>query len=128
MSMRQIAPAEWPSFLDRFSRDHRAWLATVQRGCRGTPPHVESAERPLASVTAIPEAAGCAGILIRFGDGTDAADVVKVDAPAALRVEEERNGAARGLEIENDAGECTRLSFRIAAPPGLLDGVAPGEL
>jgi hypothetical protein len=38
------------------------------------------------------------------------------------------DGADRGLEIVDDAGVCTRVRFRAAAIPEMLDGVAPGEL
>ena len=31
MSAREIPIAEWPEFLEQFSCDHHAWLATVDR-------------------------------------------------------------------------------------------------
>ena len=37
-------------------------------------------------------------------------------------------GAARGLEIQDESGECTRIRFRAAPLPEALDGIAPGEL
>jgi hypothetical protein len=128
MSVREIAPADWPSFLEQFSREHRAWLATLERVSEGGSRQAELVNRKLDSVTATASGPHAISIMVRFGTEKEPAEVVKVDAPAALRVDETRDGAARGLEIEDDRGECTRLTFRVASPPGLLDGVAPGEV
>jgi hypothetical protein len=128
MSVREIAPADWPSFLEQFSREHRAWLATLERVSEGGSRQAEVVNGQLDSVSAAASGPNAICILIRFGGERAPAEVVEVNAPAALRVEETRRGAACGLEIEDDHGECTRLTFRVAASPGLLDGVTPGEL
>jgi hypothetical protein len=86
---------------DQFSREHRAWLASVDRVHPGAPSHQEVGERPLRSI----ETDAVTGIEIRFQD----------------------EGAARGLEIEDWSGERVRLRFRVAEPPGVLDGLAPLE-
>ena len=118
MSLREIPVPEWDPFLDQFSREHRAWLASVDRAHPGAPSHLEVGERPLRSI----ETDAVTGIEIRFQDGS-----VRVEAPKALRVDETDEGAARGLEIEDWSGERVRLRLRIAAPPGALDGLAPLE-
>jgi hypothetical protein len=118
VSLREIPVPQWDPFLDQFSREHRAWLASVDRVHPGAPSHLEVGERPLRSI----ETDAVTGIEIRFQDGT-----VRVEAPKALRVDETDEGAARGLEIEDWSGERVRLRFRIAAPPGALDGLAPLE-
>jgi hypothetical protein len=56
------------------------------------------------------------------------AEPIQIDAPASLRVDETADGVARGLEIVDDDGECTRIRFRAAALPETLDGIAPGEV
>jgi hypothetical protein len=113
VSLREIPVPQWDPFLDEFSREHRAWLASVERVHPGAPAHVDVRERPLRSI----EADAVTGIEIRFQDGT-----VRVEAPKTLRVDEKGN-----LEIEDWSGERVRLRFRVAEPPGALDGLAPGE-
>jgi hypothetical protein len=118
MSVREIPIADWDAFLDQFSREHRAWLASVERAHPGAPSHAEIAERALRAI----EADAVTGIEIRFQEST-----VRVEAPKTLRVDETDAGAARGLEIEDWSGERVRLRFRVAEPPGALDGLAPLE-
>jgi hypothetical protein len=67
-------------------------------------------------------------IQIQFQQGSHPSDTLRVVAPTTLRVDLRPEGASRALKIENESGECTRISFRVPAPPGMLDGVAPGEL
>jgi hypothetical protein len=51
MSGREIPIAQWPEFLDQFSREHRAWLATVDRVRPGESGHTDVIERPLSHRT-----------------------------------------------------------------------------
>ncbi len=111
--MREIPVPQWDPFLDQFSREHRAWLASIERAHPGAAPRVDAAERPLRSV----ETDAVRGIEIRFQGGN-----VRVEAPKTLRVDETGN-----LEIEDWSGERVRLRFRVASPPGALDGLAPAE-
>lgn len=102
MGLRKVPPAEWAGVLDRFSREHRAWLATVfelRDDVRAT--CVE--ERPLGSVDF--EAPAC--VAIRFADDTPQ---VRVEGPRVLRIDD------KGLAIESANGT-TRLRFRLAALP-----------
>jgi hypothetical protein len=112
MSIRTIPIGEWPAFLDGVAREHRAWLATVERSGL-----VEAREEPLKSISAD------AGIDIRIGDRT-----VHVERPQTVRVEETVEGATQALHIDDAAGERLTLRFRVAVAPGALDGVAPAEL
>jgi hypothetical protein len=114
MSLREIPVPDWDPFLDDFGREHRAWLASVERAHPGAPVRREVKERPLRSI----EADAISGLEIRFEDSP----TVRVEAPKALRVDE-----TGSLEIEDWSGERVRLRFRVAAPPGLLDGLAPAE-
>jgi uncharacterized protein DUF5335 len=128
MSMREIPAAEWEEFLEQFSQVHRAWLATVDRVQPGAADHVEANERRLASVTPDVRARRVAGIEIRFQEDAPARTVIRIDQPARVRVDETEEGAERGLEIQDADGECTRIHFRAAPLPEMLDGLAPGEL
>jgi Family of unknown function (DUF5335) len=128
MSLREIPSSDWPAFLQQFSRDHRAWLATVDHMGPGASHHVAASERPLRAVTADLAAGSVVGIEIQLQQDPQAQEAVRVTAPVRLCVDETPRGAARGLEIEDERGARTRIRFRVPAPPGLLDGVAPGEL
>lgn len=125
MPTRDVPRAEWPEFLDSFSRQHRAWLATIDdpRSAGGR----SSEPRPLERVTAERDGARVTAIDIAFSTGGDRGPV-RVDNPAAVRVRQTDDGADRGLEIVDDRGRCTQISFRAAARPEMLDGLAPGEL
>lgn len=99
----EVPRADWVEALERFSREHRAWLARVNRGD----------EHPLRWVGF--EAPG--RVAISFADDTPE---VVVAEPRALRIDD------AGLEIESPQG-VTRLRFRVSAPPEALDGLAPAE-
>jgi hypothetical protein len=128
VSVREIPQREWQAFLDEFSREHRAWLASVDRSGPEAECHVEVRDRPLGAVTADASGRGIVRIQIRFQQDSRAGEAVRVDAPSRIRVDEAADGAARMLEIDDDHGERTRIRLRVATPPGLLDGMAAGEL
>jgi len=111
MSMREIPAREWAAFLGQLGREHRAWLATVERGGL-----VQAREEPLESI------ALDKGIDIRLGG-----KAIRVEKPRALRVEETAQGAPQALEIDDEAGARLTLRFRVAMAPGALDGLAPAE-
>jgi hypothetical protein len=126
MSLRDIPAHDWRTFLHQFSREHRAWLTTVERVRPGAARHVDDVERPLGSVIPEVTAQGVVGIEIRFQTDSHG-DALRVAAPARLRVDETPRGV-RALEIEDASGERTRIQFRATARPEALDGLAPGEL
>jgi Family of unknown function (DUF5335) len=128
MSAREIPIAQWREFLDQFSREHRAWLAKVERVRPGEPGHTYVVERPLASVTLQIAARRIERIEIRFQEDAHAREQIQIHAPTNVRVDETVEGVARGLEIIGENGECTRIRFRAAPLPEMLDGIAPGEL
>jgi hypothetical protein len=45
-----------------------------------------------------------------------------------LSVDETAEGTVRGVEIQDEHGECIRIQFGAAPVPEALDGIAPGEL
>jgi hypothetical protein len=109
-AVREIPPREWPAFLERIGREHRAWLASVERGSL-----IQAREEPLESISARE------GVEIQIGEQT-----IRIDNPRAVRVEETAEGAAQAVHIDDAAGRLT-LRFRVAVAPGELDGLAPGE-
>jgi hypothetical protein len=126
MPIVDVPRHEWPEFLDAFSRQHRAWLATVEQPA-GDIQATAAEPRPLAAVTSEQAGRRIFAIEIAFA-GDSHGGVVRVENPASVRLRKTEDGADRGLEIVDDEGVCTRVRFRAAARPEMLDGVAPGEL
>lgn len=124
--MREVPVAEWQSFLDQFSRDHRAWLATVERVPTAGARQIAAAGRPLQAV--IPEVLDrrLVAIAIEFQGDSSQDRKVTVRNPMRIRVDE--TDASRALEIEDLRGDRTRLRFRAVPVGEMLDGVAPGEV
>ena len=117
--IQEVPAAEWRPFLERFSREHRAWLATVHvvdaRGRTVT----RSAQIPLESA-----AASADGLRLELRD----AHALCVHNPRTLRIQRTGIGLVRALEIDGPDGRLIRLAFRATAAPEQLDGLAPGEL
>jgi hypothetical protein len=128
MGLREIPVHEWSEFLDQFTRRHRAWLATVDRLHTGTASQIEAIEQPLGAVIPRISARRVAEIDIRFQDDSYAHEPIRIERPTSVRVDETAEGTAMGLEIIDEEGDCTRVRFRAAPLPEMLDGVAPGEL
>jgi hypothetical protein len=110
MGMRQIVSQDWRPFLENLGRERRAWLATLD--VNGL---IEARDEPLTGISVDH------GIEIHVGR-----QAVMVAEPRAVYVEE-RDGATQGVDIEDARGAHVRLHFRVAAAPGLLDGLAPTE-
>jgi len=125
MTLREIPKEEWAMFLDQFSRDHRAWIATIERSGLS---HRDIIERRIAGVAPEMHGRQIRGVAIQFQDEAGASIGWRVEAPTRLRADETKDGLVQSLEIEGQDGDCTRIRFRAVAPPEALDGVAPGEL
>jgi hypothetical protein len=122
VTIRNVPPSEWCSFLERFSRQHRAWRATihgVERGVLVT--CVQS-----AAIRSIALEAHAAAPIVRltFLNGVS----LCAPRPCAVRVQETSEGAECALEVETADGALIRLTFRATALPEQLDGIAPGEV
>jgi len=127
MNSRNIPRAQWPAFLDQFSRTHRAWLATIDSGASAADRQTAVAH-PLRSVTPFVDNDLVVHIDIRFQDDDRSQDPLRITAPGTVRVDETTQGIAQVLEIIDSQGVATRLRFRAAPTADMLDGVAPGEL
>jgi len=111
MSFEEIPSARWKAFLEQLGRDHRAWLATVERD--GS---LEARDQPLESISVADD------VEIRIG-----AKVLRVSGPRAVRIEKTAEGATSALEIDDSSGRRLTLRFRVAVAPGAMDGLAPAE-
>ena len=122
MTIHDIPPSAWRPFLERFSREHRAWLATVYGLEQGTPVRLV---RSVAIRSVTLEESGSDRLLrITFGDGIS----LCVPHPCAVRVQRTSDGAECALEVDTLDGAFVRVAFRAIAAPEQLDGVAPGEV
>jgi Family of unknown function (DUF5335) len=129
MRAQEVPAVEWAPFLEQFGRDHRGWLATVERAQRGRSPEIEVRERPLIAIVSESRADRVVDIQFHFHPDLQPTDQIHVSSPRAVYVELNDDGAAQGMEIENARGERVHVRFRGALPEGLLmDGVAPSEL
>lgn len=122
MATIEVPVDEWPEFLEAFSRQHRAWLTTVEPSVGGL-----GEARPLGAVKPERDGRRISAIEVSFA-GDSGADILRIENPMSLRVRQTAAGADRALEIVDDEGFCTRLGFRAIAKLEMLDGVAPGEL
>jgi hypothetical protein len=117
-----IPRERWPEFLDTFSRQHRAWLTTIEPSGRGAD------ARPLRAVELVREGGVLSAVEISFA-GDSGGDTVRVEHPIALRLRQTADGAEQAIEITDDEGLCTRVGFRTTpAASDMLDGIAPGEV
>jgi hypothetical protein len=128
VSVRDIPHGDWPSVLAAFSREHRAWLATVERIDSNGQRHVEMLQRPLNAIMPEMAARRVVAIAIQFQADAGADTVIHVKTPTHVRMDRTEAGSASGLEIENRNGELTRIRFRATPPLEALDGIAPGEI
>ena len=122
---RDIAPSEWSSFLDTFSRQHEGWLVTVAEiSSGGGNPRVEARELPLQGIFVNPHEQS---VSIAVGGSPDLHLTHTISRAARLIVEQSDSGADAGLTIERQSGRSTRLEFRAAMRPEEVDGLAvPG--
>lgn len=122
MTIRDVPPSEWRSFLERFSRQHRAWRATIHGVERG----VSVTRVPSTAIKSIALETHVPAPIVRltFVNGVS----LCAPRPCAVRVQQTSDGAECALEVETADGALIRLAFRATALPEQLDGIAPGEV
>ena len=118
--MTQLVPSsDWRGVLERFGREHRARLATINAvDAHGAT--TGSTQVRLKSATGLVDA-----VQVEFLDGDHS---LCVHRPSAVRIQQTDTGAAQALEIDTLHGDLIRLALRATARPDQLDGLAPGEL
>jgi hypothetical protein len=130
MSIKEVPRGEWAATLEAFGREHRAWLASVEHRAPDGSRDVWLAERPLAGVFADREGARVVAVRIELAPESAATNTssLRIDDPAAVRLEVEGHGAASALQIDDENGGRTSVRFRVSPPVEILDGVAPAEV
>jgi uncharacterized protein DUF5335 len=119
----EIARAEWPRFLDEFSRAHEGWLVTVEE-------HSEDGTREL--VREVPLSGVSAGIseghpreITIIAGPRETEWTHRIASPTRLRVKRTPEGAEEGIETESSGGLRTVIRFRSAVLPETVDGMPP---
>lgn len=108
----------WGAFFDSFSRQHDGWLVTVEAADFDLRGWAGEREMPLAGVACGAKCDGESVISIFLGKAPGEHLTHAVAAP-----KETEAGAHEWLEIESATGEVTRVRFRSAMLPELVDGV-----
>jgi len=121
MTIRDVPQSEWGSFLERFGREHRAWIGSLHGLVAGAP-NTRIPSVALKSVTLESDASDPI-VRITFVNGVSLCAV----RPCIVRIQTD-DGAERALEVETADGGFIRLAFRATALPEQLDGIAPDEL
>jgi hypothetical protein len=121
--LQDIPRTEWADTLARFTREHRAWIATVDSSRADERVHIS---RPLASIRAEEQQSHIA-IRIDLAGRASTDSTIRVDAPVRIQVESS-DGNSPALKILNADGGRTTVRFRTTPGADLLDGVVTGEL
>lgn len=118
----EVEPRKWMSFLDGFSRQHEGWLASIEVSLPSGK-LTEVVDRGLRGVS-IDHSDGKRRLYVAVGDAPDECLTHVVDTPTQIRFKRTRTGAHRGLDIVSADGSTTRVRFRSAMLPEMLDGIA----
>ncbi|HSA92012.1 MAG TPA: DUF5335 family protein [Terriglobales bacterium] len=116
---REVPRQEWPAFFQMFSRQHQAWLVTVELFGREIGAQVEVQDRPLGGITAELRRDRGDSIVLSFGTiPSDLTHIVR--RPTRVWLKQTISGADQALEIECESGPTTLVRFR---SPMLLETV-----
>lgn len=105
--VRDIEPSEWTTFLESFTMQHDHWLVRVDD---------EKETLPLEGLLARDGV-----ITVHLGSDLRHHRVITIDAARVTVLQ--TGGADEGLAIEARNGAITRLRFRSAVAPELVDGI-----
>jgi hypothetical protein len=121
---REVPREEWPPFFEMFSRQHQAWLVTVELFGREIGAQVEVQDRPLGGITAELRRDRDDSIVLSFGTiPSDLTHIVR--RPTRVWLKQTISGADQALEIECESGPTTLLRFRSPMLLEMVDGFLP---
>lgn len=123
MSVRDIPTEAWHEFFDSFSRSHARWLVTIEVLRVDGDTFVAARQVPLTGITAETKPGVERQIEIAVGEDPDRHLLHTVPHPSRVRLEETEAGALASLQIDSADGPVTRLWFRSAMKPELVDGI-----
>ena len=118
----EIPVAEWEAFFRSFDLVHSGWLCTLEIVSLAIGAQTWARNLPLAGISADRDL-GASSISVTLGTTKDTRVSHSIDAPEHVWVKRTAEGADEALEIE--AGEMkTLITFRVAAMPDTVDGIA----
>ena len=125
MPTHEIPRDEWSPFLERYSRQHEGWLATLEVFGPEIGAQQEARDLPLEGITAASKdgSRGTVSISISLGNAPDDHVTHMITDPTRLWLEQTSQGANAALEIESAGEVKTLLRFRSALPAEMVDGV-----
>lgn len=121
---REIARNDWPDFFDGFSRRHEGWLVTIELLDKELGAQIEVKNQKLKGIVA-ERRKDPKTIDIFVGNSPDESSTHIIDKPTKVWIEETDEGAEAAVEIESEDHATTLLTFKSAALPETVDGVAP---
>ena len=119
MSTQEIPREQWKNFLDRFSRQHEGWLATLEVLGPDIGAQEEAHDLPLEGITATSTDDESRSIAINLGNVPEDHVTHAITKPIRVWLEQTSEGAAAALEIESADEIKTLLRFRSPAPAGV---------
>jgi uncharacterized protein with gpF-like domain len=123
MPTQEIPRPEWTAFLDRFSRQHEGWIATLEVFASDIGAQEEAHEMLLEGITASFKDSKPETVAISLGNKPEDHLTHTIKDPTRIWLEQTAEGANAALEIESADGAKTLLRFRSALPPEMVDGV-----
>lgn len=120
----EMAPKQWLTFFNSFSRQHEGWLASIEV-TRGAERTIELRDQPLEGISA-DHVNERDQIYLSFERGDGGHLTHRVRDPRKVIFRRGPDGAHAGIDITSADGTLTSVRFRIAARPEMLDGVLSG--
>src|SRR6266545_2055308 len=122
MSTQEIPRDEWTTFLEKYSRQHEGWLATLEVFAPDIGAQEEASEMPLEGIS-VASGNDADAIAINLGKTPEDHVTHTVTKPEHVWLDQTSEGAKTALEIESGDDTKTLLRFRSALPPEMADGV-----
>lgn len=116
MPTQEIPRDEWSPFLEKYSRQHEGWLATLEVFGPEIGAQQEARDLPLEGITAASKDGNAKTISISLGRTPDDHVTHTITDPTRLWLELTSQGTNAALEIESAGEVKTLLRFRSALP------------
>ena len=123
MTTQEIPHDEWTTFLDRFSRQHEGWLATLEVLATDIGAQQQVQDLPFEGITATSRNSAPETIAISLGKNPEDHVTHIISGPTRVWLDQTSAGANAALEIESADEVKTLLRFRSALPAAMVDGV-----
>lgn len=120
MPVHEISREHWSEFFERFSDQHKSWLASVEL-LAPTGGRVQATGLPLEDIELADDEQ--TGPEVRIHLGGDAPEEKSLADVTHVRIERTTHGADTTLSLESRAGTALILRFRSPMLPAEVDGM-----